>query len=70
MWCLEPLENFLGASMPLQLLQALGMIVAEVAAHPSRDVGVLLGMAEVPAGRLIGMVWLGASTGGEGAGGG
>ena len=66
---MEPLENLLGASMPLQP-HALGAVVAEVTAHPNIDVGVVLGTGVAPAGGLREMVELGSTSGGEGEGGG
>ena len=61
-WELEPPENLLGASMPLQL-HVLGAVVAEVTAHPSREVGVGLGAGDAAMGGTLGMAVFGGTSG-------
>ena len=72
-WLLDPAENLLGASMPLQS-QALGATVAEVTAQPSRELGVDLDIGVVAAPELRALEMgagdaLGLSPGREGEGG-
>ena len=65
---MDPPENLLGANMPLQL-HALGAIVADVTAHPNREVGVTLGMDEAAEWGPLEMEVMGPASGEEGDGG-